>query len=291
MTDRERHDLRGPVRSVRAEHAEFNREANDWKPFRQMPTVVFDVDGNLEGFVRDTAGAVSTTDERGLRTTVDRWGPRIDRPPGLEWSMSVDPARLADVLTRYDASNRPVEIVYRTAAQTPLHRIQLAYDSNGRLARERVVMEDFESAGSHGTMSAGDTTRPSPQEQRELTAALKAMMPEGIFMTREYEYDDRGRVSELRTTNMGLAEQLQVFTYDHHDNVVEEHTQEASREGGLDGSGRRRTFNDTSSQSWNRHQYLYDEHGNWIERITLQRMSSDRDFRRAAITRRTLTYF
>ena len=71
MTDRERHDLRGPVQSARSEHAAFDPQTNDWGPFRQMPVVVFNVDGNREGFVREDGGAVSTFDERGRRTTVD----------------------------------------------------------------------------------------------------------------------------------------------------------------------------------------------------------------------------
>ncbi|HEX5109418.1 MAG TPA: hypothetical protein VFV95_13265 [Vicinamibacterales bacterium] len=47
MTDRERARLRGPVRSVRSDHAELDARTNDWGPFRQGQTLVYDVEGRL----------------------------------------------------------------------------------------------------------------------------------------------------------------------------------------------------------------------------------------------------
>ena len=293
MTDRERHGLRGPVRSVRSEHAVFDPKTDDWGPFRQGPTLVFGADGNREESVPGGDTGVTSVDERGLRTTVSRGGPRIDRPPGLEWGMSFDPSKLADVLTRYDSADRPVEIVFRTAAGTALHRVEATYDGNGRLARERVVLGDDlgQWFPSNEAIAAGQTEPPSPEEQQQLTAMLKKMLLDSVFMTREYEYDDRGRVIELRSTMAGLSETLQTYSYDDRDNLVEEHHQQAGREADLDPAGRRITQNETTSESWTRYEYRYDDRGNWIERVALGRQSRDSVFRRSSIERRALTYF
>jgi hypothetical protein len=211
----------------------------------------------------------------------------------MEYGVSVDPSDVrADVLTRYDAADRPVEIVFRNGQQQSTNRIELTYDANGRLSRERVfngdVVRGFRGAQEQ---AAGNTTPLSPRELAELAAMMKAMMPDGVFMTREYGYDQRGRVAELRSTMAGLHETLQTYSYDHHDNVIEEHSEEASREASLGRGGRRTTSNEASSESWERRVYVYDDRGNWIEKVNLRRESSDREFKRVTIERRTITYY
>jgi hypothetical protein len=89
----------------------------------------------------------------------------------------------------------------------------------------------------------------------------------------------------------GLSETLQTYSYDDRDNVVEEHNQEASREAGIGRGGRRITSNEASSESWERHVYVYDDRGNWIEKVNLRRESSGREFKRLTIERRTITYY
>ena len=89
----------------------------------------------------------------------------------------------------------------------------------------------------------------------------------------------------------GLSETLQTYSYDDHDNVIEEHNQEASREASVGRRGRRTTSNETSSESWARHVYVYDDRGNWTEKVNFLRESADRDFKRVTIERRTITYY
>jgi YD repeat-containing protein len=211
----------------------------------------------------------------------------------MEYGVGFDPSDLqADVLTRYDTANRPVEIVFRNGQQQSLNRIELTYDTNGRLSREQVfngdVIRAFRGAQEQ---AAGNTTPLSAQELAEFAAAMRAMMPDGVFMTREYVYDQRGRVAELRTTMGGLSETFQTYSYDDHDNVIEEHSEEASREASIGRGGRRTTSNETSSESWERHVYVYDDRGNWTERVNLRRESSNREFTRTTIERRTITYY
>jgi YD repeat-containing protein len=281
------------VRTVRIELAEIDPQTNDWGPFKQQPTRVFDQNGQLEGRVRDDGVLSTTVDDQGRRTTVSRRPPTVPRPPGMEYGVGFDPSDLrADVLTRYDSAGRPVEIVFRNGQQQSLNRIELAYDLNGRISHERVFNGDVISA-SRGAQeqAAGNTTPLSAQELAEFAAVMRAMMPAGVFMTREYEYDRRGRVVELRTTMGGLSETLQTYSYDDHDNVIEEHSEEASREASLGRGGRRTTTNETSSESWERHEYVYDARGNWIEKVNLRRESSDREFKRATIERRIIAYY
>jgi YD repeat-containing protein len=292
MTDREDAHLRGRVRTVRMEFATIDPQTNDWGPFTQRQTLAYDADGQLEARVRDDGVLATTFDDRGLRTTVSRWPPRISRQEGLEYFISVGPNTLADVLTRYDAANRPVEIVFRDSRQQSLNRIELTWNASGRLTREKVFNGDVISAErSNQEKAAGNLAPLSAEELAEFAAALKAMLPDGVSMTREYEYDQRGRVVELRSTMFGLQETLQTYSYDDHDNIIEEHYEEAGREGSVGRGGRLTTRNETSTESWNRHVYVYDDRGNWIEKVNLRRESSDRDFRRVSIERRTITYY
>src|SRR5687767_12985748 len=125
MTDLEDSHLRGQVRTVRIEFASIDPQTNDWGPFKQQPTRVYDVDGQLEGPVRDDGVLSTTFDDQGLRTTVSRWPPRVRRQQGMEYGVGVDPGVLTDVLTHYDAAERPIEIVFRNSQQKPINRIEL----------------------------------------------------------------------------------------------------------------------------------------------------------------------
>ncbi len=294
MTDRDDAQLRGPVRSVHSEFASIDPQTNDWGPFRQGPTLVYDAEGQFEGRARDDSSPITTTfDARGLRSTVSRMPPRIARQPGMEYGLGMNPQNLPlDFLTRYDAADRPIEVVYRSAQQKTLHRIELAYDANGRLFREKVFTgESIADQLSPGTRAGADAKPPTAQELAQLEAMFRALMPTGVFMTREYEYNTRGLVAELRTTMAGLAESLKTYRYDDRGTVIEEHDEEVQRDLGAGPGGRQVTRSVSTTESWTRHDYRYDDRGNWIERITSQRVPPNPAFRRSGIERRTITYF
>ena len=88
-----------------------------------------------------------------------------------------------------------------------------------------------------------------------------------------------------------LSEHMRTFAYDEYGNVLEEHNESIDREGSVDTEGNMTTSNETTSESWGRYEYRYDERGNWVEKLTLQRQASDRNFHRWSIERRTITYF
>ena len=130
-----------------------------------------------------------------------------------------------------------------------------------------------------------DPWRPSSRGQ------LSAAMPDGVFLTREYRYDDQGRVEQLLVQMGRLSETSRSIAYDAHDNISEEHFEESRREGDVDGEGNLITSNESSDESWKRYEYRHDDRGNFVERVILSRVAPDRDFQRSDIVRRMITYF
>jgi YD repeat-containing protein len=259
---------------------------------KQGPTLAFDREGRQQDHRLDEGQTTSTYDEDGLRTTVSSRPPSIRRQPGLEYGICMDAGVRFDVLTRYDAEERPVEVVFRDTEQKALHRIVLAYDHIGRIARETVLMGDVLGRVCRTTSETpSPIDQPSAEELQELQTAFKAMMPDGVFLTREYVYDDRGRVAQLLQSMGRLSEDRHSYTYDDQGNVLEEHLQSSHREGETDSEGNLITKNESSEESWTRYEYRYDEHGNWVEKSPFHRATPDRDFHRSSIERRTIVYF
>src|SRR5262245_54158910 len=129
MTDRERLQLRGPVQALRSEFATADPRTGEWEAPREGPALTFDPAGRQQGLrVFDEGQTTSSVDEHGRRTTVGPRPPWIPRPAGLEYGLSLNAAVRFDVLTRYDARERPVEVVSRNAEQEVLRRIVLEYD-------------------------------------------------------------------------------------------------------------------------------------------------------------------
>ena len=220
------------------------------------------------------------------------FGPRIPRQRGLEYGICIDANVKCDVLARYDRSDRPVEVVYRTSEQKALHRILLEYDDTGRLVRERVLYgETFGGTWCSAGESSGPIDPPSPEQLAEFAAALRILSPDGVFAARGYEYDERGRVIQLFERMPPCSEHRRTFVYDDHDNVVEESYESTDREAGVDDKGRLATLNETFQESWTRYEYRYDDRGNWIEKVAFARVAPDRDFHRSNIERRTITYY
>ena len=292
MTDRDRYHLRGPVQSVRFEFAVFDAQAGEWEPIKSGPAVTFDREGQEEG--RPARPPVlATVDERGMKTTEGSWMPLVPRPQGLEYGIGFDGPVEINYLTHYDDRSRPIEIVMRNRQREVQRRILLAYDDDGRIASEQVLMGDSFGLGEMHSVdaTASDTPPPTAEQREQLIAMLKAVLPDSAFMTREYVYDRLGRVVQL-LERMGLMQEgRRSFTYDGHDNVLEEHYQSSHRELNLDEEGRLVASNEASEESWTRYESMYDERGNFVERVCLSRVAPGLEFQRASLERRTLTYF
>src|SRR5688572_7320909 len=290
MTDRERHRLHGPVRGMRVEWASIDPQTGDWEPAKQGPAFTFDRDGRQEGRVRDEGATITTFDAQGLRTTVSPYGPRIPRQAGLEYGICMDARVEYDVLARYDGHDRPIEVVYRNSKQEVLHRILIEYDDQGRIVREKVLFGDVFGGALGTSCGSSNPVEASPEQIERFAAALKILSPDGIFTALEYEYDERGRVTQLFDRMPPCSEHRRRFVYDDQDNVVEESYESTDRKAGVDDEGRLTTCNETFQESWTRYEYRYDDRGNWIEKVAFARVAPDRDFHRSNLERRTITY-
>jgi YD repeat-containing protein len=292
MTDRERYHLHGPVHTLRIEFASIDPRTNDWAPPRQVPVFTFDRHGRQEGRVRDNDIVLTTFDERGLRTTVSSRGPAVRRQPGLEYGLGVDSDQSYDFLTRYDAHDRPVEILLRNAEQKCVYRTLLSYDDQDRLVREEVRHGDAltNCSGTASPEPAGGHP-PTEEELAASKAAIAALLRDRVFSAREYVYDTRGRVAQLRERMSELSEATRTFAYDEHDNVIEDHYQGVFRDGHYDDDGTLTTSNEQAQESWSRYEYRYDEQGNWIEKMSFRREVPDQNFHRSSVERRTIAYF
>ena len=291
MTDRDAFQLRGPVHTVRFQYASFNLETGDWEAAREGPTLTFDRDGREERVRRKHTIFSTTFDERGLRTTVSKYAPRIRRQRGLEYGLGMSEGQLRDVLTRFDEHDRPIEIVQRDAGEKTIYRTLLSYDDHDRLCREEVRYG--ESLG--GTWSTADSPQPeqplTPDQIDALKASIIANLKGRVFLIFEYEYDDRGRVARLQNWMPPVSECRRRFVYDARDNVVEEHYENTSRQSELDTLGNEVTSSEVADESWSRYEYRYDDHGNWSEKITFGRVAPDPHFHRSHVERRTITYY
>lgn len=284
MTHREHFRLRDAVHVLESQFAELDPLTSDWAQPRLGPTFTFDGDGHLEGRSRSQDGTVTTYDEQGLRTTVGPQPPEIPRLHGMEYGVCLDRPQ-ADVLTRYDTQDRPVELNFRDEAQNVQRRLVITRDEEGRIVREQIFVDTSLLIGSANVEAA-------PREDRkELERTFSVLMPDGIFATFEYAYDELGRVAQTITRMASLSEARRTYTYDDHGNPIEEHDQENTREANANEQGELVTTSESSSESWTRHEYRYDDRGNWIERVTSVRHAPERDLHRSTIERRTITYF
>ena len=196
-----------------------------------------------------------------------------------------------DVLARYDRNDRPVEVVYRNSEQKALHRILLEYDERNRLVRERVLYGEVFGGTWCSTEESSGPVVPSPEQIEQLAAERRIMNPDGVFIAIDYEYDERGRVTQLVDRMPPCWDIRRAFAYDDHDNVVEEHYEGTSRSAGVDADGHVTTSEETHDESWTRYDYRYDDRGNWIEKVAFVRVAPDREFDRSNIERRTITYY
>jgi len=283
MTAREHFHLRGAVHILKSQFAEIDPLTSDWAPPRLGPAFTLDREGHLEGGTTRQDGTVTTYDERGLRTTIGPRPPAIPRLYGMEYGVVDRPH--TDVLTRYDAQDRPVELNFRDEAQNVQRRLVITRDEEGRIVREQIFVDT-------SLLVRSANVEATPREDRkELERTFSVLMPDGIFVTFEYAYDELGRIAQTVTRMASLSEASRTYTYDDHGNPIEEHHRENTRGANANEQGELVTTSGSSSESWTRHEYRYDDRGNWIERVTSVRHAPERDLHRSTIERRTITYF
>jgi YD repeat-containing protein len=216
MSDLARWDLRGPVRTLRTEFAEWNPEVGDWWSLENRFVATFRGDGQLSEIEHHNPDGsvpreVRLYDDAG-RLTEDQW-----------WSN--------DVLTRgvvqtYDGGGRPASAVTVDADGTKHETERCQYDENGR--KTKVVFLPVPetsgaacSTGSCGTMYGVEGT----------DAAYSA--PGATTSTTTYDQHERPSEVTFHDANDAFVSRV-VFSRDHDGRVLSERMEFAGP-GGLPG--------------------------------------------------------
>jgi YD repeat-containing protein len=160
MSDLARWELRGPVRTLRTQFAEWNPETADWSPLKTRFVATFRADGQLSEIEHHNPDGsvprqVRLYDEHG-RLTEDQW-----------WANGVVTSR---TLSTHDARGRLASSVTIDADGTRREAELCRYDGNGRKTKV-VFLRDAESTGATGSASSceihcgvegTDTAYPAP---------------------------------------------------------------------------------------------------------------------------------
>ena len=115
--------------------------------------------------------------------------------------------------------------------------------------------------------------------------------PNAVISSTTYVYDDKGRLLERRMRKGNWGEHRRAFSYDEHDNPIEETTEVNSREIQIDEAG---SIRPVKENSWKHHvhlAYTYDARGNWVERVVWDRLEPNPNFQCSNVERREITYY
>jgi hypothetical protein len=183
----------------------------------------------------------------------------------------------------YDEKHLPTMVSFHNANHQLLSYVILMRDSAGRL-----LCEEFHQGERSPFQNYLD--KASPEHREQLAAVLKDALGETLSST-TYAYDGKGRVVKREHRIGTLGGDCTTYRYQDHDDPVEETTEHTNRVGNIDETGKVYYSSDRVNLQQNRLEYLYDEHGNWTERIVSFRPDSQLEFQCSNIKRRTFTYY
>jgi YD repeat-containing protein len=300
MSDLARWNVHGPVRSLRTEFAEWDVAAEEWRPFRHSTLTRFRPDGQIDTTEHDNSesSASRTTsfhdaDGRLSRITAiapdgtehvcESWTYDADGngtktsfvpelSPNTDFLFSIEPdqtyysAKGAKSMTTIYGPAGPVEAIIRDAEDQILRRVVIHRDDVGRKLREDQLLS-------------------------ETDPFAKFLAPDGALTSTTYAYDADGRLAERRTLTGPAGDSRTTLRYDDHGNRVEETNEDISRELEMDDEGNINTLKERSHRQHTRYEYVYDDRGNYIERIVWGRLEPNPNFQRSNIERRTIEYY
>ncbi|HJY34147.1 MAG TPA: hypothetical protein VJ260_04810 [Vicinamibacterales bacterium] len=186
----------------------------------------------------------------------------------------------------YDVEDRIIEVRYHDASHVLVFTVTLTRDGDGH-----VVLDEERFGGQFNLGKEFDDrlARASEEDRRKFSELIAAALDDGRFSSTTYERDAKGRVL-TRVVRMGTMDETRsALAYDASGNIVErvEYAQGASL--GLDEAGRIARREDAPTERHFRFDYLYDDRGNWIERVgSLQETGTMQHYE---IERRTFTYY
>jgi hypothetical protein len=330
MNDLATWSVRGPVRTLRQEHATWDASQSAWQAPRGISIITFRLDGqasereshNPDGsatrstYLYDDEGRVARQEfwnGEAARTTVVYSYDASGRLATVE-DVALDGTRRVNETCRYDEVGRRTTTIFlpplppdtpmavsvgvgglenRAASEVAIH------DADGRLVWRVVFSRDEQGRVVTEVVHAVTEnlfSRAQPQAGHlpadVLAAVMERTVADEVFSKTEYTYDVKGRLTE-KTMSMGiLSDEHWTFQYDDHDNLIAETTIRRSREVTTDDHGVVRSSKEEPVvQQHNQFSYQYDSRGNWTERVVSYRLGSRTAFQRSNIERRTITYY
>jgi hypothetical protein len=226
----------------------------------------------------------STYDSAGRRTTVRFLGSGASAYAieGSEIGYSAPGA--TTITTLYQANDLPVEVLFHNVQNVLVRRVSFTRNSDGKLLSEECPF------GEQDVLGILDKQADQSAEAREQLAGIIEKVFGSGFTGSNYAYDERGRV-RLRITRMGmLMAERTTFSYDEHDNPIEQTTVHEGCEFDADERGELRPQNEKLDTQHTRFEYQYDGEGNWTERVVWSRLEPNPNFQRSNVERREISY-
>jgi YD repeat-containing protein len=186
--------------------------------------------------------------------------------------------------TTYDEHERPSEVTFHDANNALVSRVMFSRDQDGRVLSERM-----EFAGPGGLLGPAIDANMPTDERASLMELLKTAFEDYTFSLATYAYDEKGRRIESVRRMGKLSEERVTVRYDDFDNPVEQVDLDVSRDMRME-DGAVKSEEKPPHVQHVRFEYQYDAHGNWTERIVLQRMEPNTDERPSSVERRTIAY-
>jgi hypothetical protein len=244
------------------------------------------VEMSADGAVRERE--VHAYDEAGRKTKFQilARGGAVDMMFGVEGAeASYSAPGAVTCTTAFDERGLPMEAVFNDEAGAAVLRVELSRDADGRVLSE--VARSLGEAAWPG-LTAVDMP---PEERAQFLSMLSAVFAEQAFSTATYRYGSDGRLIE-RTRKIGaLSDERTTFEYDDRGNAILESSEERHREVRMDADGVPQYTDQGTITQDTRFDYVYDEHGNWTERVAWHRVLTQVEFRRSNVERRAITYY
>ena len=276
LSDREKAELRGPVKTVADEWSTtvFDREGKivEWRGNtlhgNSERTYSYDQNGKL---IRISGSSGDHIDEfrydvQGRMKQIRRVPARPERRNSATDAAIVFEAvseghTLTDggtVETSYNERGQPVERQIVDGEGILLSRILYTYDASGRLSEERLIIENLSFPKAFcDQIPAGQRAGVFAQLRAELEKAVKQT---GLFgnAERTYIYDDEGRLVE-RHMRLGPFREDQAWSFNSQGEMIKLSTRMRGFPDELGGQ---------PDLQWTyRYSYEYDDYGNWTSRV------------------------
>jgi hypothetical protein len=233
-------------------------------------------------------------DEQGRKTKVQVSRPADYRPntavAGSPFQVSDGPPNLPGggmATTIYDEHDRPAEVQVRDAQGELVSRAVRIYDSKGRIIEEKQILDNPETIiPAEIRAKLLEESGASREQLRE--QLTKVMGGHAGPFSIAYSYDNQGRVNQTRHRIFN-EEAIFETTYNEHGDTATEITRRA----GVNNEEKEPDIPAPVMFPFSevRHSYQYDDHGNWIEKITSYRSTPNGAFESSSMRRRTLTYY